>query len=171
MGAAVVPVMLASTALAAGVGTVSAVQGAQAQNNMSQYQAALARNNAVIADQAAKDALERGKVAAQAQQEATRQRIGAARARAAGRGVLVDSGSAFDLTQNIAAFGKLDELQLTANAQREAAGFRQQGTNFLSESALQRTAGKNAITAGAFNAAGSLLGGASSVAEKWYTYK
>ena len=123
------------------VGGMFAQVGAQraaadAAQQRANYEAAVARNNMILAERAAVDAEQRGKIAAKQQRLKTSQLIGQQRTGFAAHGVLVDEGSAGDVTEDTAAFGKLDELTITHNAEREALGFRTQGMNFQASGEL-----------------------------------
>src|SRR3990167_9166008 len=109
---------------------------ADAAQQRANYEAAVARNNMILAERAAVEAERRGKIAAKQQRLKTSQLIGQQRTGFAAHGVLVDEGSAGDVTEDTAAFGKLDELTITHNAEREALGFRTQGMNFQASGEL-----------------------------------
>lgn len=172
MGAAVLPVaILAATGVSTALGVAGAVQEGQAAKEQAKYQAVVARNNAVIAEQKAVDAEQRGRISEQQQRLRTSQAIAAARANAAARGVLVDSGSALGITQDIAEMGELDALTIRSNTAREAAAHRQMRTDFESQQALIRASGDTAQRRAGFEATSSLLNGATSVASKWYAFR
>jgi hypothetical protein len=99
-----------------------------------------------------------------------KQLIGRQRAVLAGNGVLVDTGSAADITESQAGQNKLAELTIRSNAAREALGYEAQGSNFSAQSNLDRMAGNAAYSAGLTGAAGTLLSGAGTVASKWYNF-
>ena len=109
---------------------------AEAAERRGAFEAGVARNDAILAERLAADAIKRGDIAAEEQERKTKLLIGAQRAGFASHGVLVDEGSAGDVTEDTAAFGKLDELTIKHNAEREALGFRTQGANFQSSGEL-----------------------------------
>ena len=111
-------------------------QTSQANVATAQFQAAVARNNAIIADRAAADARARGDVASAQRATQTRLLLGRQRVAQAGLGQLVGTGSALDLNVDLAATGKLEELQIANAAEREAIGFLTQAGNFRSEQQL-----------------------------------
>lgn len=158
----------------AAVGTLVSVAGAiqkgQAEQAQAKYQSAVARNNAILAERQAKDAIERGKIAERNQRIKTAQTIGEQRARLAANGVVVDQGSALALTSDTAQFGELDALTIRSNADREALGFRTQGMNYEADARLSKLRGDQAVTSSYFSAASALFKGAGSVAGKWYDY-
>ncbi len=153
------------------VGFVTQGQAARAQGQAAAqaagYQASIARRNQIIANRAAEDALARGEAAKGRKELQTRQFISRQRTAQAGQGQKVDVGSALELVQDTAQFGKLDALQIRANAEREALGFRTQGLNFGSSAELMDLRARNALLegdigfkAGLFGAGKSLIKGA-----------
>jgi hypothetical protein len=170
------------------VGAVTSFLGArqegQQQQNQANYQAAIARNNAQIAQnnkitalRLAEDARKRGEAEAQTFSERVRRLQGTQRATLAANGVLVDSGSALDITQETAETGQLDALTIRSNAEREALGFQNQAVNFEAQSINQQAqanlnvmAGNNAVASANRRGLSSLLTGAGSVASKWNTF-
>lgn len=153
------------------VGAVGQIQEGQALKEQAAYQAAVARNNQILAERAAQDALDRGKIEEQRQRSATKQLQGRQRAVLAANGVVVDVGSALDITSDTAAIGELDALTIRSNAEREALGFRTQGMNFQAEADLAKAKGEAASQAGYMGAMGTLLSGGGQVAQKWYNFK
>ena len=132
---------MAASSLASGAGGLLMQVGAQraateAAQQRGAYEAAVARNNMILAERAAVNAEQRGEIEAKQQRLKTSQLIGQQRAGFAAHGVLVDEGSAGDVTEDTAAFGKLDELTIKHNAEREALGFRTQGMNFQASGEL-----------------------------------
>jgi len=161
---------VASTAIG-GVATMAGqAQASSAAQGQAAYQAGVLRNNKILADRAAQDALDRGKVAEDRQRIQTRQLAGRQRAVLAANGVLVDSGSALDITSDTAMIGELDALTIRANAEREAEGFRQQGANFSSEADLADARGRQAKSSLPLQIGGTLLSTTGSVASKWYGF-
>lgn len=163
-------IAIAATVGSTVLGTVGQLQQGQALEQQAAYQAAVARNNQILAERAAQDALDRGKVAEQQQRMETRQLQGRQRAVLASNGVLVDVGSALDITSDTAAIGEIDALTIRSNAEREALGFRTQGMNFQSEAELARLRGQAASSAATIGAFGTLLSGTGTVAQKWYAF-
>ena len=142
---------------------IQAVVGAASSIANASYQSAVARNNATIAERRAADARVTGSISASRRREQTAGQIGTQRATLAANGVLVDQGSALDLTVDTAGFGELDALTIRSNAERRASGFEEQAVQFEAE-------GRNARRQGAFNAFGSVLSGASTVAGNWQRF-
>lgn len=160
----------ATTLIGAGAGALGAAQQGNAAAGAAQYQAAVARNNQRVAEWQARDAEDRGRVAEQNQRFKTSGVIGAQRAAAGASGVEVNTGSAADLTADTAALGELDALTIRSNAGREAWGHRVNADNYAANAEMLDVQAKEAKRAGTFGAITSILGGVSSVADKWLTF-
>lgn len=149
-------------------GVMSAKQqqdaGAQAS-----YQAAINQNNQIIANQKAEDAIERGELEERRHRVQLAQLSGRQRAGAASRGVLVDAGSALDITLDTAAIGELEALTIRDNAEREALGFRQMADQFGSDASFLAATGKSLGSGAALAGFSSMLTSAAPVAAKWQT--
>lgn len=162
------PATIALTIMAVGtaVSTVSSFQQQKAANKAAEFQAAVATNNQIAANQYAEDAKRRA-----AQQASDhRKRISAVKAdqtaAMAAAGFDVGQGSALDILGDTAAAGELDILRIKDAGEREAAKFRQQGSNFGAEAQLYANS-----TSSPFLAAGSsLLAGASKFSTAYAGY-
>lgn len=163
-------VSIGATVLSTGMSVYGQMQQGKAAQAQANYQRQVAENNAILANRAADDAIERGKIAERNQRLKTEALKGRQRAVMAGNGVVVDAGSALDITSDTAAFGELDALTIRSNAEREAAGFRAQGSNFTNEANLATMSGDNARSSMYMGIGGSVLSGAGSVAGKWYGF-
>lgn len=170
---------MAVTSAVAAVASVSMsaygmyAQGQQ-QQKQAEYQAAVANNNAIVAEQnaqiqdrAAQDALNRGRIEEQQHRLKVAQMKGTQRSALAASGVEVDSGSALDMVADTAMMGEMDALTIRNNAERESYNFqvgaynaRAQAGNFRAESGLLSMSGANAARNGTWGAATTLLGGA-----------
>lgn len=148
------------------LGQISQGNAAKAQGD---YQAAVLRNNKILADRAAEDAVKRGDIAEGNQAYETKALIGRQRAQFAANGVDVNVGSAVDIQSDTAAIGQQAQLTIRSNAAREALGYRTQGMNFAADAGLAEARGKSAQTAGYMSAFGTVLDTAGSVASKWYS--
>lgn len=162
---------LALSAIGTGVAMYGQMQQADAASAAAKYQAQVAANNATIAKQNADATIEAGKVAEQQQRMKTAALIGSQRAAMAANGVRLDSGSALDIQSDTATMGELDALTVRNNAARQAWAYEAQATNFNAQSQLSNAQAGWAQSAGLVSGAGTLLGGASSFADKWATAK
>lgn len=170
-GAEVIAAVGVAASLAgAGVSYMASQRAASATKRQQDYNAQVADNNQVLADRAAKDALARGATADQQKANATNALLGRQRTAFAANGVDANSGSAVDLESDTASAGELDQLNISASSQREAAGFQQQGLNYGDQATLDRAAGRDALDAGNLKGASTILSGAGQVASNWYNY-
>jgi hypothetical protein len=161
---------VASSVIGTGVAAMGAMQQGKAAQAQANYQAAVARNNKIIADRQAEDAIKRGSREEASYRRQVSQLAGRQRATLAANGVVVDQGSAGDILADTAEYGELDALTIRSNAEREAYGYRVQGQNFESDARLYTATGANARSAGNFGALSNLISGAGSVAQKWYGF-
>lgn len=143
------------------MGGAGAIQQGQAQAASARYNAQVAEMNARMADRAAKDALERGKLEEQKQREKTAQIIGQQRAGMAANGLDLSFGSPLDTLVDTATLGELDALTIRANTYRDERDIRQQGANYRGQAGMYRAGASSALSGGYLNAAGTLLGGGS----------
>ncbi len=130
--------LVAGTAMSA----VGAIQAGQAQKSASNFNAAVARNNAIAAQQTATENARR-------QERAGRKRQGELRAN-----VSTFSGSALDLIEDSAMEEELQRLSIIHGGDVQAAGFNNTAT-------LETMQGKAAANAGFMKAGSTLLLGAS----------
>lgn len=182
--------------------------GARAQEyeagaEVSDYQAQVARNNAIITQQNADYERAAGEVAAGAKLFETGAVVSKQRAAQGASGVDVNRGSAVDVQASTRQLGALDAATIMHNALRKVYGYGVEKTGFENEATLRtmsagfsRRAGATAlglgkqasdVTMGASEAArraagsaeeagtlgmlSSLVGGASSVSDKWLSFK
>jgi hypothetical protein len=88
----------------------------------------------------------------------------------ASNGLDVNSGSNVDVRQSAIDLGHLDTLTIINNAAKKAVGYKNQAGQFTAESQLNKMSAANAETEGEINVAKSLIGGASSVSDKWLSF-
>lgn len=162
---------IASTLVSTAMSFYGQQQQAKAAEAQGKYQMAVARNNQILAERAARDSEARGKLSERRTREQTRQLIGRQRAALAGMGVEVDEGSALDLTTDTAEIGELDALIVRSNFQREAYQYRAQGANAIAQGQLAQFEGLNRAAAYRSSSYGTLVDGIGTVASKWYNYK
>ncbi len=151
---ALIPVALA---------VVGGMQQGNAEDAAAQSQARTTRTNAGYANEAAEDALSRGRYDADLQRIRTGQMIGTQRTAAAANGGMVDEGTNAQLQQDVAQLGELDALTIQNNAAREAYGLKVQAIQGYSNANATELAGKNAkqnsLMGGVVKGAGSFFGG------------
>lgn len=172
-----IPVAAAATAslILTGVGTAASMYGqmqqGKAQQGMYNYQAGVDRNNKIISDRYANDAIERGKEAEAEQRRKTQQIIANQRVGFAANGIDLGSDVISETLSDSAMLGELDALTVRSNAAREAYGYKVQGMNYEASAQNSILAGKNARSAGRTAAMSTLLSGAASVGGSYTDFK
>lgn len=164
-------ISLATTALGFGMQMYGQRQQGKAAAAEYAYKAGVDRNNKIIADRQAEDAIKRG----QAEEEEHRRKVsqvkGSQRTAFAARGIDLGSDVVIDTLSDTAMLGELDALTIRNNAEREAYGYRVQGMNYEASAANNLLAGKNAKSASKTAMFSTLLSGASTVAGNYSDYK
>lgn len=128
------------------------------------YQSDMMKRNAKIAGRKAEDALARGREEETAHRMAVQQMIGRAENEQYGRGLGTEEDTTPDsLLEDIYYMSEIDAQIIRTNAEREAQGHLEQGSMFGAQAGLL-------TQQGGFNAAGSILSGATSMADTWYKY-
>jgi len=154
-----------------GVSALGAIQQGQAQSQAAKYQAGVDRNNTILAQRAAKDAIERGAEAEATQRRKNTVLLARQRAAVASSGIELGTGSPLDILGDTAQFGELDAQTIRSNAEREAMGDRAKASNFQASAGLNDMKASSASTAGFIGGASSLLSGGQTVAANWYKMK
>jgi sRNA-binding protein len=144
----------------------SAYQQSQAQKAQARYQAQVASNNAIIAQQNAASIKEKGVIAQQEHRRKVKAVKGLAKTQQAAKGFLVDDtadSSNQQAIQDIVELGKLDELRIKHNTDLEERRALIQGVNFQAQAGLYdlKASQQNPLLAGT----STLLAGASSTAK------
>lgn len=154
-------------------GAVSGAFGSYQQSKATQaaynYQAAVNRNNAQIAEWQAADAIARGQKSEQAQRLKAAQLKSSQRAAFAARGVALNEGSPLNILADTDYMNELDALTIRDNAARESWAFRNQAAGYASDASMLSARADAESPMGA--AFGSLLTGAGVVADSWYNLK
>ncbi|TQV80770.1 hypothetical protein [Denitrobaculum tricleocarpae] len=136
--------------ISAAVGALGAIQEARASSAASEFNAKIADNNAIIAEQNAAADETRQRRAAGRQAAASRAAIGAA-------GVTLE-GSPMEVLEDQALEAELDALNIRY-------GGRLQASNYRSQAQLDRSAARSARTQGFLSAGSTLLRGAAQFGE------
>ncbi len=158
---------MATAAVGAGISAYGAYQQGQAQAAAANYQAQVARNNAIIAKQNADAATAAGENQAEQSLMKTGMTVGAARAAAAANGLDPNSGSPLSLQTDTAKTGAVNALTIRNNAAWQAYGDQVQGMSQTAQAGLDQAQSGWDAQAGGMGAATSLLSGASAVSGKW----
>lgn len=142
------------------------MQQTEAQNKQADYNAAVARNNAKLAEYQAEDAQVRGEQEAVANQRRTLALRGNQRATMAARGLDLTAGTPQSLIDQTDYFSQVDEGTIRLNADKESYTKRVQGQNATTEAQAFESSKRSPLLAGAT----SLLSSASAVDSKWNSY-
>ena len=151
-------------------GLVSAFGAAQqgtAQQQMYNYQSAVAQINSKIDLQNSDYAINQGEQQATQYGMKEAQQFGQIRAAQGASNIDVNSGSNAQVQSSEREVGAIDTTTIRSNAAKTAYDYDVKSTMDLNQSTLDTMAGINAKTAGNINATSSLLGAAGSVATKW----
>lgn len=140
-----------------GASALGSIAQGRAASNSAKYNAAVAANNAIIADQNAKWASQEGNAKVSAQGIRNAQNMGTLKANQGASGVTVGTGSNAEVQASQAAIGQLDAMTIRSNAAREAYGYLTQSNSFKAQEQLDRSQAKYAKQAGYLGAANSLL--------------
>jgi hypothetical protein len=142
----------------------SSAMSAYSQEQSAQYNAQVAKNNQIIANQNAATTLEEG----QQQEENQRLKTGAVvaqiGAQEAASGVNPNEGSALNVKSSEAEMGELDAQTIRWKSNLQAQNLKYQGSMYGAQASLDESQGQ-------WGMASSLLGGASSVSSKWLSYQ
>ena len=160
-------VSIGSSIAGAGVSAFGAKTSADANAAAYTYKAQVAANNAQIAEANATQAIQTGATQGMNNDLKTRSTVGTQLVTQAANGLDVNSGSNVDVRQSALDLGHLDTLTIINNAAKKAVGYKNQANQFTAEGQLDTMAASNAETAGDIDVAKSLIGGASSVSDKW----
>ena len=156
--------LTAMQALALGASVGGTVLSAGSAYQQGQAAKATARNNAQMAETAALDAQRRGEEEAMQVQRKGAALKSAQRVNLASKGLDLAYGTAADLQDQTDFFTQSDVATTRSNAGREAYNLRARGQGMLAKGRA------DALNAN-MQAAGSLLGGAGQVANRWYSYR
>lgn len=154
----------------AATSAVGAESQAKATAAQATYQAQVAANNQIIANQNAEAAVAQGDVQAQNQSLQNAARVGGIIAAQGASGVDVNSGSNLDVQKSQREVGELDAQTIRYNAAQQARGFEEEAASAGGQAGLYNAEAAYAPVAGDIGAAGSLLGGASSVGAKYASW-
>ncbi len=162
---------LAFSAVGTGVSAYGQYESSQAQSAAALYQAQVARNNQVIANQNASIALQQGQQQEQTQRIKTGEMIGSELASQGASGVNPNKGSSLDVRSSAAETGELDAATIRYNANLKARDFMTQASSYGAQAGLYSAEAGWDQTAGYLGMGSSILGGASSVSSKWLSYQ
>jgi hypothetical protein len=151
----------------AGVSAGGSILGGTAQGNAASYQAAVAKNNSIIADQNAAYAVEAGNAQAAATSLKGAATAGKIKAAQAANNVDVNSGSAVNVQKSSRELNELDTETVLNNAELQAYGYRSAATGYQAQAGLEEMQAEEAPIGGYLSAGGNLLSAASSIGTKY----
>lgn len=161
--------MIGMTASAGGglLSAFGAEKSGAAQQQMYNYQAAVAKINADIDRQNAEYALDQGERQATQYGVKAGQQRGAIIAAQGASGIAIGSGSSAEVVRSQDVLTRMDLNQIRTNAAKTSYDYSVRATSDTNQASLDVMAGENAKTAGDINAASSILSSAGSVSSKW----
>lgn len=158
---------IGATAAGAGVGAFGSYERGNAEQNMYNFRAQVANINAGIAEKQAISETEAGEVRAEVSGLKTADRAGMERAGVAAGNLDPGSGSAKQVVASTHEIGDFEQQTIRNDAARRAYGQRVSEFGDITQANLDVAAGQGAKTASEFDVATSILGGVSSVGDKW----
>ncbi len=162
---------LGSTLIGGVFSFVGGQQQAAAQKDAANFQAQVARNNQIIAQQNATYARQAGAAEAQTQGLRTAAVVGAEEAAQGSSGIDLTTGSPREVRRSTTELGQLDAANITQNAELRARGAEVQASNFGASAQLYSQQALNASSAGTFSGFGSLLSAGSQFSDKWLKFQ
>jgi hypothetical protein len=150
-----------------GISALGAISTGEANAASANYQAQVAANNQITANQNAAYAIKAGEQQATNEAFKARAEEQHLKAEIAANGIDVNSGSAVDLRTSAAEKGQLDTETTRQAAALTAYGYRTESTNDAAQAQLLKAQAGFDTTAGFASAGGSLLAGASNIGLKW----
>lgn len=173
LGISALVTSVVAAAMSTTMGVFSSVQSGKAQKAQYEYQAAVDRKNAQIAQSNADMKRQEGIEEARTQRIKTLQAVGSQQAAMAANGFDATSGTNLDIIEDTSAQGELDALTKQYNKETEALSYETSANNYSNQANLDSMAGQNAYKTGMLNAVGTGFKGlgqvATSVSDKWYS--
>lgn len=145
-----------------------AMQQQQSQQAMANYQAQVARNNAVIAQQNATYSRQAAAAQVQREYEKTANVVGGIRAAQASNGLDVNFGSNLDVQSSAEMLGQLNALTVRDKGEYQARAYENQARGATDQAGLYAMQASSYDPLMAFG--GSILGTAGTVAQRWATF-
>lgn len=161
---------MGGTALGAGIAAGSAILGGYNQANLYNYQAGVAKLNSQVNLQNAAFEQTQGGVKALQSGERTAYRVGEIQAGQGASNLDVNRGSAPGIVASQRFIGQQDQNIIRTNAARNAYGYEVKSAEDEAQASAYESAASTSKGAGFIKAATSLLGGATSVADKWLQF-
>lgn len=163
-------IAIAATVIGAGVSAAGAMEQASATENMMNYQSAVAGINENINRQQATREVALGEEQAQQQGMKTRAELGGIIAEQGAGGLDVRSGTNALVQDSALSLGRFNESIVRNDASRRSYDYLVKGFSDEASSKLYAFGAEQAPIAGAFQAGGSVLGGAATTAKLAYQF-
>lgn len=141
----------------------------KAQSNLFNYQAGIARANAILAKQDAAYATQIGEVEAQQSGMRTRAQIGATRAGYGAGNISTASGSPAKVLASETTIGQANEATIRGSAAKRAYGFNVAAAEDVAQAGAFDVAATTARQASYLNIASTIIGGAGQVSGQYLT--
>lgn len=158
---------LAASAIGGGVSAGSSILGGFNKSAMMKYQAGVARINQNIDTQNAEYERNIGEVKAQQSGMKSRFQAGEILTTQAASGINVNSGSNKAVQTSQSELGAHDQDVIRANAAKQAFGYDVKAAQEGSQASMYAAGAKQSVTEGLIKGGGTILGTATSVADKW----
>jgi len=168
---ALLAVSMAATAISTGIGIYSSIKQSQAQQAQQEYQSAVARRNAELAEQQASALRKQAFEDKQSRRFKTAQLLASQRAQAGASGVAVDTGSFEDVAEDTAARGEMDAINAFNRGMDQGYNAEVQAWNYQTTAEAHDMAADYAGQAGALNAIGQGIGGIAQMGSVWNSFR
>lgn len=160
-------VSAALTLAGTGAKVAGQLKGGQSSSEADAYKAQVAENNAIAEEQMATRVVQGGEVSSDVAGLRTAANVGDTKSKQAANGIDVNTGSAVDVQSGVATAGRFNQLTTLSNAQLQGYGYRVKAAQDRAQAQLDRLEGAGATQGAGIGAAGSILGGASSLPLGW----
>lgn len=160
---------LAGLAASTVSGIGQSLQGRAAAQSAT-YNAAIAHNNQIVAENNATAAIQEGEANAGASSQGTKAKIGGILANQGASGVDIGSGSSIDTRASAAQTGELNSINIRADAARRAYGYKSDAYNAQVQEQMDKNEAKNAGLSSEVASAGTLLSNAANPNNSYGAY-
>jgi len=150
-----------------GISAVGTIEGGEATANAASYQAQVAQNNAIIAEQNAQYASNAGLTQAAATSLKGAAEGAKVKTAQAANNVDVNTGSAVNVQASERETNVLNSETVLNNAELQAYGYRAAATGYKATAGLETEEAEQAPIGAVIGATGNLLSSASSIGVKW----
>lgn len=164
-------ISMGTTALGSLTGAFGSMYSGESSAQMYQYQSGVAKINTQIAKQNADYSRRVGEVEAQQSGMKSRAQVGEAKVIQAASGLDVSTGSAADVRSSQVEVGQHNQAIIRSNAAKRAYGHEVEALQSDAQSKVYEMAARKSRTGGQIGAIGSILGGASSISNRWLQAK